>query len=226
MSTRDDVEDGEDFDFDVHDLAGQMNIVTDLSDEESIHDSDVEAQEEENEEDTEGSESESEMLTESDTDDDDSEMHEAAEGETDSDDEPDKDLDNPNIPDHDPIYSDDMDNSDDEDEAEADVEVIPKVSQRKKATPQRWLSEVRYYQSTTHLLIPKAPFHRLVREIAQDYKTHLEFTSECFDALQTASEDYLTTRFHEANLIAIHASRQTVQPNDIQMVRYMHDERA
>ena len=221
MATRD----VEDLDFDVHDLTGQMNIVTDLSDEESIHDSDVEAQEEEaNADDDYDTESESELLTESDTDDDDSEMHEAAEGETDSDDEPDKDLDNPNIPDHDPIHCDDIDDSDDEDDADADAET--QVSQRKKATPKRWLSEVQYYQSTTHLLIPKAPFRRLVREIAQDYNTDLEFTSESFDALQTASEDYLTTRFYEAQLVAIHASRQTVQPNDIQMVRHIHDERA
>ena len=37
------------------------------------------------------------------------------------------------------------------------------------------LPEIRRYQKSTELLIRKLPFQRLVREIAQDFKTDLRF---------------------------------------------------
>uniref|UniRef100_A0A8C9R3V2 Histone H3 n=1 Tax=Scleropages formosus TaxID=113540 RepID=A0A8C9R3V2_SCLFO len=37
------------------------------------------------------------------------------------------------------------------------------------------LREIRRYQKSTELLIRKLPFQRLVREIAQDFKTDLRF---------------------------------------------------
>uniref|UniRef100_A0A8C9TY41 Histone H3 n=1 Tax=Scleropages formosus TaxID=113540 RepID=A0A8C9TY41_SCLFO len=39
------------------------------------------------------------------------------------------------------------------------------------------LREIRRYQKSTELLIRKLPFQRLVREIAQDFKTDLRFQS-------------------------------------------------
>merc|ERR1712076_199736 len=39
------------------------------------------------------------------------------------------------------------------------------------------LREIRKYQKSTDLLIRKAPFQRLVREIAQDFKSDLRFQS-------------------------------------------------
>src|SRR6204780_4773345 len=39
------------------------------------------------------------------------------------------------------------------------------------------LREIRRYQKSTDLLIRKLPFQRLVREIAQDFKTDLRFQS-------------------------------------------------
>ena len=50
------------------------------------------------------------------------------------------------------------------------------------------LREIRKYQKTTELLIRKLPFQRLVREIAQDFKTDLRFQSTAILALQEASE--------------------------------------
>ena len=40
------------------------------------------------------------------------------------------------------------------------------------------------YQKSTELLIRKLPFQRLVREIAQDFKTDLRFQSAAIGALQ------------------------------------------
>ena len=39
------------------------------------------------------------------------------------------------------------------------------------------------------------------------------------DALHVASEDYLVTLLEDANLLAIHARRVTLQPRDIQLAR-------
>merc|ERR1711988_176321 len=50
------------------------------------------------------------------------------------------------------------------------------------------LREIRRYQESTELLIRKLPFQRLVREIAQDFKTDLRFQSAAIGALQEASE--------------------------------------
>jgi histone H3 len=46
------------------------------------------------------------------------------------------------------------------------------------------LREIRRYQKNTELLIRKLPFQRLVREIAQDFKTDLRFQSAAVGALQ------------------------------------------
>ncbi|CAI5999901.1 unnamed protein product [Closterium sp. NIES-65] len=53
------------------------------------------------------------------------------------------------------------------------------------------LREIRKYQKSTELLIRKLPFQRLVREIAQDFKTDLRFQSSAVMALQEAAEAYL-----------------------------------
>jgi histone H3 len=81
------------------------------------------------------------------------------------------------------------------------------------------LREIRKYQKSTELLIRRAPFNRLVREIAQDCKTDLRFQSTALEALQTASEELLVERFEVANLLAIHAKRVTVMPKDYQLAR-------
>lgn len=49
------------------------------------------------------------------------------------------------------------------------------------------LREIRRYQKSTELLIRKLPFQRLVREIAQDFKTDLRFQSAAIGALQVIS---------------------------------------
>ncbi len=57
------------------------------------------------------------------------------------------------------------------------------------------LREIRKYQKSTELLIRKLPFQRLVREIAQDFKTDLRFQSSAVLALQEAAEAYLVGLF-------------------------------
>ncbi|KAF8597306.1 hypothetical protein BDV93DRAFT_479526, partial [Ceratobasidium sp. AG-I] len=56
------------------------------------------------------------------------------------------------------------------------------------------LREIRRYQKSTKLLIQKLPFQRLVREIAQDFKTNL-----CFHRS-------VALTLEDTNLAAIHAT--------------------
>ncbi|XP_049389555.1 histone H3.2-like [Solanum stenotomum] len=85
------------------------------------------------------------------------------------------------------------------------------------------LREIRKYQKSTELLIRKLPFQRLVREIAQDFKTDLRFQSSVVAALQEAAEAYLVVGlFEDTNLCAIHAKRVTI----MQLARRIRGERA
>ena len=87
------------------------------------------------------------------------------------------------------------------------------------------LREIRKYQKTTDLLIKKAPFQRLVREVSQDFKADLRFQSSAVMALQEASEAYLVGLFEDTNLCAIHARRVTIMPKDMQLARRIRGER-
>ena len=70
------------------------------------------------------------------------------------------------------------------------------------------LREIRRYQKSTDLLIKKAPFARLVREIASDMAhTHpaspLRFKADAIAALQEAAEAFVTYRLEKANIAAM-----------------------
>uniref|UniRef100_S4RFW3 Core Histone H2A/H2B/H3 domain-containing protein n=1 Tax=Petromyzon marinus TaxID=7757 RepID=S4RFW3_PETMA len=88
------------------------------------------------------------------------------------------------------------------------------------------LRESRRYQTSTELLIRKLPVQRLVREIAQHFKTDLRFQSAAIGALQEASEAYLVGLFEDTNVCAIHAKRVTIVPKDMQLARRIRGERA
>ena len=88
------------------------------------------------------------------------------------------------------------------------------------------LREIRRYQKSTELLIRKAPFQRVVREVLQDIDSDLRCQSTAVLALQEASEAYLIGLFEDTNLCAIHAKRVTIMPKDIQLARRIRGERA
>ncbi|KAG6810505.1 hypothetical protein H0H92_011556 [Tricholoma furcatifolium] len=86
------------------------------------------------------------------------------------------------------------------------------------------LREIRRYQKSTKLLIPKLPFQRLVRELALGFKADLRFTPAALDALHEASEAYLVGFFQDANQTALHAKRVTIMPRDISLARKLWGE--
>ena len=77
------------------------------------------------------------------------------------------------------------------------------------------LCKIRHYQKSSALLIRELPFQRLVREIAQDFKTDLCFQAAAILCLQEMAEAYLVGLFEDTNLCAIHTKRVTITPRDL-----------
>ena len=90
------------------------------------------------------------------------------------------------------------------------------------------LRDIRGYQQSTELLIRRAPFNRLVRELVQDLwcEGHeLRVSPAAVTALQEAAEAYLVLLFKDTNLCVIYAKRVTIMLNDIQLAQRIHGER-
>ncbi|TEY54961.1 hypothetical protein BOTCAL_0234g00160 [Botryotinia calthae] len=81
------------------------------------------------------------------------------------------------------------------------------------------LREIRQYQMTTELCIPKLPFRRLVKEIMHSHCPGFRIQSSALAALQEAAESTIVTEFEMTNLCAIHAKRVTIQAKDMVLVR-------
>jgi histone H3 len=79
------------------------------------------------------------------------------------------------------------------------------------------LREIRKYQKSSKLLIRKAPFQRLVQEIAHDIQSDLRFQSSAVMAIQEAAEAFLVGLFEDTNLCAIHAKRVTIMTKDVRL---------
>ena len=87
--------------------------------------------------------------------------------------------------------------------------------------------EIRAYQRSTHLLIPKLPFANLVRYITQGWLGYkeLRFTADAMLAIQQSAEDYLTNLLTDCALLADHAKRTTIQPKDMWLAKRIRGDR-
>lgn len=81
------------------------------------------------------------------------------------------------------------------------------------------LREIRKYQRTTELLIPKKHFRALVRQAANICNPLLKCTRIALVALQEAAEAYLVGLLEDTNLCAIHAKRVTILSKDLYLAR-------
>ncbi|XP_047351446.1 histone H3.3-like [Vespa velutina] len=82
------------------------------------------------------------------------------------------------------------------------------------------LRNIIYLQNTTHLLIPRAPFIRLVRQIFIElYSTIYRIQLIALEALQEALEMYMIQFFEDSLLLTSHAKRVTLQKDDMLLNR-------
>ena len=94
----------------------------------------------------------------------------------------------------------------------------PKPRRYRPGTVALW--EIRRYQWSTELLIRRAPFDHLVRELVQDLRCGghiLRISPATITALQEVAEAYLVLLFEDTNLCTIHAKCVTIMPKDIQL---------
>ena len=100
-------------------------------------------------------------------------------------------------------------------------ETIGKCKSRTQRTKEkhRWLKNARFYQKQSDCLyIPKSVFKAMVdSETGEGDHFSLKWSPVALDQLQIFLEMSLVDILRDANLCAIHASRQTVQPKDIQL---------
>ncbi len=87
---------------------------------------------------------------------------------------------------------------------------IDPLNKRKKSyrPGQAALREIRKYQKSTETIIRKAPFRRLVKEIAQDFRADLRFQSSALAALQE-SKDRGAITLGVVNVVGSSISRVT-----------------
>jgi histone H3 len=76
------------------------------------------------------------------------------------------------------------------------------------------MREIKRYQKSTKLLIPKMPFQRVVREIAQETRTETRFTASSLEALHEAAESFLCDLFTNSTRYMAHAKRVTLMDDD------------
>ena len=88
------------------------------------------------------------------------------------------------------------------------------------------LRQIKKYQKSTNLLMRKAPFQRLVRELASGHKEGLRWQASAVAALQESTEAYITGLLSDSNLCALHAKRVTLMSRDVQLARRLRGERA
>lgn len=86
------------------------------------------------------------------------------------------------------------------------------------------LREVRKYQKTSNALIQRAPFQRLVRNVTTEVEPDrtFRFTGNFMSSFQELIETRIVEVLRDANLVAIHAGRETVFPEDIELVVSLH----
>ena len=77
--------------------------------------------------------------------------------------------------------------------------------------------QIRKLQRTTNLLVPAAPFVRVVREIADTFALNgIRFESKALEGLHIAAEDFLTEQFKDAEKnmhMVTNGKRQTLNPS-------------
>ncbi|MAT62905.1 MAG: hypothetical protein CL881_03810 [Dehalococcoidia bacterium] len=91
------------------------------------------------------------------------------------------------------------------------------VPKRKRKASTNAIREIKREQGKTNLVIPSAPFVRLVQEEVSAYHPNMRIKTEAYEALQQAAEGHLIELFRRSNRCAIHEKRETIQPKDVQL---------
>ena len=101
------------------------------------------------------------------------------------------------------------------------IQYKPVKSRREDGSSRRWrpgtvaLREIRHMQKGTNLLIQKAPFQRLIREVMDKHKQDMRFRPSALEAIQEATEQYLISVFEGAVILQLHRKKKTLIQKDL-----------
>lgn len=89
------------------------------------------------------------------------------------------------------------------------------------------LREIRRYQKSTKLLMPRAPFLRALRQVTEEAfpEKQVRLQASAVNAIQIAAEDYLVRLFEDSMLCTVHAKRVTLTIKDMHLARRIRGER-
>nr|ARC76712.1 Cid5 [Drosophila littoralis] len=101
-----------------------------------------------------------------------------------------------------------------------------RTTRRKQPNPlqraAQFRREVRTLQRSPHFMIPRLSFGRVVREIMlQHTETPYRITVGALEALQSATEMFLTQRFQDSYLMTLHRSRVTLEVRDMALMAFV-----
>ncbi|XP_064536164.1 histone H3-like centromeric protein cid [Drosophila montana] len=101
-----------------------------------------------------------------------------------------------------------------------------RATRRKQPNPlqraAQFRREVRTLRRSPHFMIPRLSFGRVVREIMlQHTETPYRITVGALEALQTATEMFLTQRFQDSYLMTLHRSRVTLEVRDMALMAFV-----
>ena len=115
----------------------------------------------------------------------------------------------------------------------------PKVNDTKKASQQeaepnkrryrpgqRALRDIKLFQRSTDLLLPKAALFRVIKEMTAKIYPDARYSSAAITAIQNCVESHMIGLFEDTNLCAIHAGRATIMTKDMRLARRIRGETA
>ena|SRR3990167_1058790 len=115
----------------------------------------------------------------------------------------------------------------------------PKASDTKKASQQdteptkrkyrpgmRALRDIKMYQRSTNLLLPKAALLRVIRDMTAKIFPEARYSDAAVNAIQNCVESHMIGLFEDTNLCAIHAGRATIMTKDMRLARRIRGETA
>lgn len=86
------------------------------------------------------------------------------------------------------------------------------------------MKEIKYLQKTTHMLICKLSFRKVIRSVMLELNKPLKLQKEAVHLLQDVTESYLVGLFADARICCHFGKRKEVTKKDMRLAMYFRKE--
>ena len=97
-------------------------------------------------------------------------------------------------------------------------------NKRKYRPGMRALRDIKMYQRSTNLLLPKAALFRVIKDMTARIFPDARYSMAAVTAIQNCVENHMIGLFEDTNLCAIHAGRATIMTKDMRLARRIRGE--